>query len=98
MRGVESAAMVLCASLDGTVELVEPPVSSVVGDQCFFEGYEGIADVQLKSKEKVWELEQPRFLTSGTKEAGYLLEGKFSALKTKTGICTVPTIVNGCMK
>lgn len=43
MRGIESQAMVLCAtSSDGnTVELVQPPLSSEPGDVATFDGFKG---------------------------------------------------------
>jgi aminoacyl tRNA synthase complex-interacting multifunctional protein 1 len=41
MRGIESQAMVLCASNEEKVELVEPPQGSKPGDRLYFEGYQG---------------------------------------------------------
>lgn len=43
MRGIESQAMVLCAtSKDGnTVECLIPPAGAKPGDKCFFDGYQG---------------------------------------------------------
>lgn len=57
LRGVESQAMVLCAtSPDGsTVELVQPPVGSKVGERVLFEGHEGAAEDVLPPKKKIWE-------------------------------------------
>ncbi|ORY47410.1 tyrosine--tRNA ligase, cytoplasmic [Rhizoclosmatium globosum] len=65
MRGVESQAMVLCASnAEGTVvEFLEPPAGSVAGDRVFFEGHEGTPEAQLNPKKKVWETVQPDFKT-----------------------------------
>jgi methionine--tRNA ligase beta chain len=47
MRGIESQAMVLCAtSTDGnTVELVEPHASSKPGDVVTFEGFKGFVSL-----------------------------------------------------
>ncbi|KAJ3287434.1 Tyrosine--tRNA ligase, cytoplasmic [Rhizoclosmatium sp. JEL0117] len=65
MRGVESQAMVLCASnAEGTVvEFLEPPAGSVAGDRVFFEGHEGTPEAQLNPKKKVWETVQSDFKT-----------------------------------
>ncbi|KAJ3061128.1 hypothetical protein HDU99_005657, partial [Rhizoclosmatium hyalinum] len=65
MRGVESQAMVLCASnAEGTVvEFLEPPAGSVAGDRVYFEGHEGTPEAQLNPKKKIWETVQPDFKT-----------------------------------
>lgn len=100
MRGVESHAMVLCASLaDGSkVELVTPPSGSAPGDRCYFEGHEGEPDAQLKSKEKVWETVQPNFKTNAQRQGTYVDGEKECVLKTAKGVCSVASIVGGGMK
>lgn len=40
MRGVESQAMVMCASTPEKVEILIPPAGSVIGDRLFCEGFE----------------------------------------------------------
>ncbi|CDW57407.1 methionine tRNA ligase, cytoplasmic [Trichuris trichiura] len=59
MRGIESQAMVLCASTKEAVEILEPPAGSVPGDPVICPGYEGIPEKQLNPKKKVWEAVQP---------------------------------------
>ncbi|RWS03953.1 hypothetical protein B4U79_06561 [Dinothrombium tinctorium] len=39
MRGVLSEAMVMCASTEEKVEILEPPPDAVIGDRVTFEGY-----------------------------------------------------------
>uniref|UniRef100_A0A669B879 Tyrosine--tRNA ligase n=1 Tax=Oreochromis niloticus TaxID=8128 RepID=A0A669B879_ORENI len=59
MRGIESQAMLLCASIEGEprkVEPLDPPEGSSPGDRVFVEGYEsGKPDDRLNPKKKVWE-------------------------------------------
>jgi len=58
MRGIESSAMLMCASRDDprAVEPLDPPSTASVGERVFVEGYEsGTPDVQLNPKKKVWE-------------------------------------------
>ena len=99
MRGIESSAMVLCASVDERVELVEPPRGSVPGDKIWFEGFEGTPDIQLKSKEKVWETQQSFFATSEKFEPCYVdVDGKVSLLRGDKGLCLCPSIAKGTMK
>ncbi|XP_049891436.1 tyrosine--tRNA ligase, cytoplasmic [Epinephelus moara] len=67
MRGIESQAMLLCASIEGEprrVEPLDPPEGSSPGERVFVEGYEtGKPDDRLNPKKKVWEKVQVR---SGT--------------------------------
>lgn len=100
MRGIESQAMVLCAtSTDGTtVELVEPPSSSKPGDVVTFEGFDGTPEKQLNSKRKVWETIQPMLKTNENREAIFLSAENRSLLRTSSGVCTVKTIVGGSIK
>ncbi|KAH7981981.1 hypothetical protein HPB52_002493 [Rhipicephalus sanguineus] len=60
MRGVESQAMVLCASVQEPrqVEPLKPPSNCSPGDRVFIEGYEDASiqpDSQLNPKKKIWE-------------------------------------------
>ncbi|KAF3833659.1 hypothetical protein F7725_024863 [Dissostichus mawsoni] len=56
MRGIESQAMLLCASIEGEprrVEPLDPPEGSSPGDRVFVEGYEtGKPDERLNPKKK----------------------------------------------
>lgn len=67
MRGVESQAMILCASREEPreVEPLSPPENSKPGDIVSVEGYENSQpDEHLNPKKKVWETLQPDFKTS----------------------------------
>lgn len=68
MRGIESQGMVLCASKDGKVELLQPPSASQPGSRVFVEGYKNFtaADEQLNPKKKVWEKLQADLVTSSS--------------------------------
>ncbi len=39
MRGILSQAMVMCAKVDGKIEILTPPTGAVPGDVVEFEGY-----------------------------------------------------------
>ncbi|KAJ3000731.1 G4 quadruplex nucleic acid binding protein [Globomyces sp. JEL0801] len=101
MRGIESQAMVLCAtSQDGnTVEFLQAPKGSKPGDIAFFE--DGKPDAQLKSKQKVWETIQPCLFTDDNKKAGFIVPDeskKMCHLKTSKGVCVVKTVVGAPIK
>lgn len=58
MRGVESSAMLMCASREEPRAAcpLAAPEGSVPGDRVFFDGHrDGQADEELKPKKKVWE-------------------------------------------
>lgn len=55
MRGIESAAMVMCASSPEKVEIMEVPASSKPGDIVTCPGFEHRPDGVLNPKKKVWE-------------------------------------------
>uniref|UniRef100_H2YLL4 Tyrosine--tRNA ligase n=1 Tax=Ciona savignyi TaxID=51511 RepID=H2YLL4_CIOSA len=56
MRGIESQAMLLCASHNKEVEPLAPPTGSNVGDKVFIEGVPQVTpDEKLNPKKKVWE-------------------------------------------
>ncbi|KFD65297.1 hypothetical protein M514_00606 [Trichuris suis] len=69
MRGIESQAMVLCASTKEKVEILEPPAGSVPGDPVICPGYEGLPEKQLNPKKKVWEAVQPSLLVDSNGRA-----------------------------
>jgi aminoacyl tRNA synthase complex-interacting multifunctional protein 1 len=101
MRGVESQAMVLCASNadKSVVELVIPPAGSKPGDVLWFDGHQGTVDAQLKPKEKVWETVQPHFKTTDKLECGYMdpKTQKLCYLKSEKGVCRVTSIAQGSL-
>ena len=41
MRGVVSAAMVMCACASEKTEIIDPPAGAVPGERVVFEGYTG---------------------------------------------------------
>lgn len=84
MRGIESRAMLMCASVDDprSVEPIDPPEGSAPGDRVFVEGYEqGQPDEELKPKKKVWEKLQVDFRISSELVA----EWQGNPMKTKLG-------------
>jgi len=84
MRGIESSAMLMCASSDDprAVEPLDPPSSSVVGERVVVEGFEsGSPDAQLNPKKKVWEKLAPGLRTTAEGEA----EWQGSKLITASG-------------
>ncbi len=102
MRGIESAAMVLCAtSLDGnTVEFLQPPAGSTPGEQLSFEGFPGKPESLLKPKAKVWESIQPHLFTNGKLEATFISpESKVeSLLQGKGGRVVVTSVARAPIK
>lgn len=86
----------------GPVELVDPPVASEAGDRVYFEGWEGEPEPVLNPKKKVWDYCQVGFTTTESKEIAFDVaaveqlkeSGKtgLAPLKTKSGLCTVPTL------
>jgi len=68
MRGIESTAMLMCASRDDprAVEPLDPPSSAAIGERVLVEGFEtGTPDAQLNPKKKVWEKLAPGLRTTG---------------------------------
>ena len=96
MRGVESQAMVLCAtSADGaTVELVEPPEGAKLGERVTFAGHDAEPERQLNPKKKVWEKVQPELNTSADKVARW---GEIP-FTTSAGVCTAASVAGGTIK
>lgn len=96
MRGVESQAMLMCASIDEPrqVEPLSPPEGSSVGNVVFIEGYEGKPDDELKPKKKIWEKLQPDFKVNANRVA----EWSGCSMLTELGSVTAPTMVNAPIK
>ncbi|XP_028819300.1 tyrosine--tRNA ligase, cytoplasmic isoform X1 [Denticeps clupeoides] len=95
MRGLESQAMLLCASVDGDprrVEPLDPPEGSSPGERVFLEGYEsGKPDDELKPKKKVFEKLQADMKISGECVAQW----KERDMMTKLGQVTCKTLKGG---
>ena len=92
MQGFMSYGMVLAAKCStGKVELVEPPVESLVGERVLIEGLSGnpwpAADVK---KKKVWETVAPGLRTT----ANCTVSWNGLELITSGGRCTVPSIAS----
>jgi len=91
MRGVESKAMLMCASgaEPPAVEPLDPPADSKVGDRVFIEGYEsGTPEEELKPKKKIWEKLQADLRVSGEGKA----EWQGNSMKTASGEVTCKTL------
>ncbi|GAB1598932.1 tyrosine--tRNA ligase, cytoplasmic-like [Argonauta hians] len=89
MRGIESQAMLMCASVSEPrqVEVLDPPEGSSEGEVIFVEGHIGTPDKELKPKKKIWEKLQPEFLvnSSGVVEwNGYQVRGKLGSVRSCT--------------
>ncbi|KAM9738519.1 tyrosine--tRNA ligase, cytoplasmic isoform 2-T2 [Menidia menidia] len=92
MRGVESQAMLLCASTEGDprrVEPLDPPEGAEPGERVFVEGFEsGKPDERLNPKKKVWERLQVELRVSDECVAQW----RDRRLMTKTGQVTCKTL------
>ncbi|CAG5163312.1 uncharacterized protein ALTATR162_LOCUS6406 [Alternaria atra] len=95
----------------GPVELVDPPKESKAGDRVYFEGWEGEPEPVLNPKKKVWEMIQPGFTTTDGLEVGFdvgvvpQLSGEgadkktgVAKLRTKDGLCSIPTLKGGVVR
>lgn len=71
MRGILSEAMVMCASTEAKVELIEPPANVKPGDRVVFENFPGEPDAQLNPKKKIWEQVAPDLKTNSEGVAMY---------------------------
>ncbi|XP_051519984.1 tyrosine--tRNA ligase, cytoplasmic-like [Myxocyprinus asiaticus] len=95
MRGIESQAMLLCASIEGKprkVEPLDPPEGSSPGDRVYVEGYEsGKPDDELKPKKKVFEKLQVDLNISDE----CIAQWKEKTLMTKLGQITCKTLKGG---
>ncbi|XP_022290160.2 tyrosine--tRNA ligase, cytoplasmic-like [Crassostrea virginica] len=91
MRGVESQAMLMCASVDEprAVEPLDPPQDSCPGERVMFEGHEeGTPEEELKPKKKIWEKLQVDLRVNGDSIA----EWQGSVMKTKLGNVTASSL------
>ncbi|KAK0354718.1 G4 quadruplex nucleic acid binding protein [Friedmanniomyces endolithicus] len=92
----------------GPVELVDPPTGAEAGERVYFEGWEGEPEGVLNPKKKVWEYCQVGFCTTGGREAAFdpgaveqLKESGrvgVAILRTKGGVCTVPTLTGATIR
>lgn len=71
MRGILSEAMVMCASTEEKVELLQPPENVKPGDKVVFANYPGECDDQLNPKKKIWEQVAPDIKTNSEGVAVY---------------------------
>ena len=95
MRGVESAAMVLCGTnAEGKTELVTPPEATAVGARITVEGFSGEADPQLNPRKKVFETVSADFAVTSEGVAAY----KGVPFTSPDGPCVLPTIRDGIIK
>ncbi|XP_078435293.1 methionine-tRNA ligase, putative / methionyl-tRNA synthetase, putative / MetRS isoform X2 [Wolffia australiana] len=94
MRGIKSHAMVLAASNETKVELVDPPADAKVGERVMFPGFSGESDVVLNPKKKVWETLQPDLHTNSELIALF----KNIPLTTSAGVCRVASIADGIIR
>lgn len=97
MRGIESSAMLMCASVEEprAVEPLNPPEGSAPGDKVFVEGYEdGTPDEKLNPKKKTWEKLQPDFRIS----AVCVAEFQGSPMMTKLGTVTCASLKGAPIK
>ncbi|KAH8728737.1 hypothetical protein GQ44DRAFT_608589 [Phaeosphaeriaceae sp. PMI808] len=89
----------------GPVELVSPPEGAKTGERIYFEGWEGEPEGVLNPKKKIWESIQPGFTTTDGLEVGFdvgavpQLAGEgadkksgVAKLRTKGGLCSIPTL------
>jgi len=96
MRGVESQAMVMCASTPDKVEILDPPAGSMPGDRIICPSFIGIADPVLNPKKKVWETVAPDLKVSSTGVATY--RGEPLIVDGGKGIVTAPTLRDVAIK
>ena len=91
MGGVESQAMVLCASdaQKNNLCFVSPPAGSVPGELVTWEGYAGepVADKKM-DKKKAWEAIQPLLATTADGIAVYKGPNGTAPFGLKGGACT----------
>jgi methionine--tRNA ligase beta chain len=99
MRGIESQAMVLCASnADHTaVELIKPPAEAKIGERIYFEGYEGEPDKELNPKKKIFEGLKPDLFINPDLVASYRDSEKKRELAflTSAGPCKASSHAGG---
>jgi methionyl-tRNA synthetase len=98
MRGIDSQAMVLCAT-DAEdlekVEIVQAPLSSKVGERVYVDGYEQNPDDKLNPKKKVFEQVQVDFSVNKSGQACY--KGVPFSLASG-GFCFLESIKDGTIR
>lgn len=97
MRGVKSNGMVLCASNNESVEIINPPADAKAGDKVFFEGYDLTPERQLNPKKKIWESMQPLFSTDDEYAVTFKKEGEETTARmvNKSGeVCKSSTMTH----
>uniref|UniRef100_A0A5S6QKB4 Methionine--tRNA ligase, cytoplasmic n=1 Tax=Trichuris muris TaxID=70415 RepID=A0A5S6QKB4_TRIMR len=97
MRGIESQAMVLCASTKEAVEILEPPNGSTPGDRVSCCLYDGTPEKQLNPKKKIWEALQPLLLVDSEGRACFKGTPLQVAGKGNRG-CSLDCMNKGCAK
>lgn len=92
----------------GPVELVNPPADAEAGERVYFEGWQGEPEGVLNPKKKVWDYCQAGFTTTDGKAVAFdptaveqLKDSdkkETATLKTKQGLCTVPTLTGATVR
>lgn len=70
-RGIVNQAMLMCATSQDKLEILDPPSGAVPGDRVTFQEFPGEPDKELNPKQKVWEQVQPDLRTDGQCVATY---------------------------
>lgn len=89
MRGFVSQGMLLCASTEDKVELIEPPVGAVPGERVTIGDFVGEFDEVLHPKKNPWDALKEHFKT-GTEEPIALF--KDIPLQTSAGVPRAATL------
>ncbi|XP_035280599.1 aminoacyl tRNA synthase complex-interacting multifunctional protein 1-like isoform X2 [Anguilla anguilla] len=89
MRGVLSQAMVMCATSQQRVEILDPPSGAMPGDRVTFQSFPGEPDKELNPKQRVWERVQADLRTDGKCVATY--QGAAFEVRGK-GLCKSQTM------
>lgn len=95
MRGIDSEGMIMCANLDGKVEILVPPNGVQPGEFVTVDGYERKPDAQLNAKKKIFEQIQVDLKTNEKREATY--KGIPWNVGCK-GVPVSPTLINASIK
>ncbi|XP_026027096.1 aminoacyl tRNA synthase complex-interacting multifunctional protein 1-like isoform X1 [Astatotilapia calliptera] len=88
-RGIVNQAMLMCASSQDKLEILDPPNGAIPGDRVTFQGFPGEPDKELNPKQKVWEQVQPDLRTDGQCVATY--KGAAFEVAGK-GVCKAQTM------
>lgn len=91
MRGFVSNGMLLCASGETEVELIEPPAGAVPGERVTIGDLVGEADAVLNSKKNPWEAVCEHFRTAKSDPIAMF---KDMPLMTSAGVCRAATLVD----